>query len=68
MSDQKPKLPLADGIETSDRPLPLLWKSFFFATLLFAFPYLAYLHAGGQGRSLVDSFDRALAANMELSV
>lgn len=55
-----------DGVDTLDRPLPMAWKSLFFATVLFTFPYLAYLHAGGESRSLVDSYDRALAANMRL--
>lgn len=66
MNQSESKMPATDGIETLDQPLPLMWKSLFFATLLFAFPYLAYLHAGGEGRSLADSYDRALAANMEL--
>ena len=65
-TDPKPTQHGADGIETFDPPLPKAWKSIFLATVVFAFPYLAYLHGGGQGRSLVESYDRALAANMEL--
>ena len=55
-----------DGIETHDNPVPKWWNHLFIATIAFAFPYLAYLHAGGEGRKLTDAYDRSLAANMEL--
>ncbi|KAA5545209.1 c-type cytochrome [Roseiconus nitratireducens] len=55
-----------DGIEEFDNPLPGWWKWLFIATIVFAFPYLAFYHGGAPGRTLADSYDRALAANMEL--
>jgi len=55
-----------DGIEEFDNPLPGWWKWLFIATIVFAFPYWAFYHGGASGRTLADSYDRALAANMEL--
>src|SRR6056297_1043714 len=55
-----------DGIREFDNPLPGWWKWLFVATILFAFPYIMYYHGGAEGRSLDDSYQQALAANLQL--
>ncbi|WP_235935320.1 c-type cytochrome [Candidatus Laterigemmans baculatus] len=55
-----------DGIEVLDSPLPGWWKWTFFATIAFSFPYFAYYHFGATGRTLEDSYTRAVARNAQL--
>ena len=55
-----------DGIQEYDNPLPGWWKWLFIASILFTPPYLFFYHGGAQGRTLVDQYDRALAANLQL--
>lgn len=55
-----------DGIQEYDNPLPGWWKWIFVATILFAFPYLAFYHSGAEGRSLHERYAAASAANARL--
>ena len=55
-----------DGIQEFDNPLPGWWKWMFIGSILFAFPYAAYYHGGGEGRSAAAHYDQALAANIRL--
>ena len=55
-----------DGIQQFDNPLPGWWKWIFAATIAFSVPYLMFYHGGAEGRTLADSYDRALAENLQL--
>lgn len=55
-----------DGIQEYDNPLPGWWKWLFILTIVVSPPYFFYFHNGTEGRSLVDRYDRALAANLRL--
>ncbi len=55
-----------DGIQEYDNPLPGWWKWMFVASILIAPPYFMFYHGGAEGRSIVDEYDEALAANMRL--
>lgn len=54
-----------DGIEEFDNPLPGWWKWLFVATILFAFPYAVYYHAGDR-RTLEALYAEAAAENARL--
>lgn len=55
-----------DGIQEFDNPLPGWWKWLFVGTIVFCFPYYAYYHFGGTGRTLAEQYDVALAENSRL--
>ncbi|MFG0263005.1 MAG: cbb3-type cytochrome c oxidase N-terminal domain-containing protein [Novipirellula sp. JB048] len=55
-----------DGIQEFDNPLPGWWKWMFIGTIFFAFPYTAFYHSGAEGRTVIERYDKALAANQRL--
>ena len=55
-----------DGIQEYDNPLPGWWKWLFIATVVFSIFYALYFHIGAPGRSMLDNYDVALAANTRL--
>ncbi|MEZ6137139.1 MAG: cbb3-type cytochrome c oxidase N-terminal domain-containing protein [Pirellulaceae bacterium] len=52
-----------DGIQEYDNPLPGWWKWTFVGSIVFSVCYLLYFHIGAPGRSVLESYDTALAAN-----
>lgn len=50
-----------DGIREYDNPLPGWWKTLFWLTILFCFPYAVYYH-GHAGRSIKDDYEAEVAA------
>jgi len=52
-----------DGIQEYDNPLPGWWKWLFIVSIIFFFPYFAYYHFGGSGRSVSDGYQVAEAVN-----
>ena len=55
-----------DDIQQYDNPIPGWWKAICIATIAFAFPYIAYFHGGGEGRTAAELHSVALAANARL--
>lgn len=55
-----------DGIQQYDNPLPRWWKWTFVATIVFSVFYAICFLSGAPGRSMLDSYDEALSANMRL--
>jgi len=56
----------SDGITTESGMLPNWWKWMFTASVFFAPAYMFMYHNGAEGRSLADSYDSAMAENMQL--
>ena len=52
---------ISDGIEQSEAPIPGWWKSAFVTILAICPVYMLYYHTGAPGRSMTDSYDKALA-------
>ncbi len=52
-----------DGIQEYDNPLPGWWKWMFVGSIVYSLFYLLYFNTGAPGRSVVDGYDAALAAN-----
>lgn len=55
-----------DGIQEFDNPLPGWWKWMFVGSIVFSVFYAMYFHIGAPGRSVLDQYDTALAANTRL--
>lgn len=55
-----------DGIQEYDNPLPGWWKWMFVGSIVFSFFYALYFHIGAPGRSVLEKYDTALAANTRL--
>ncbi len=55
-----------DGIQEFDNPLPGWWKWTFVGSIVFSVFYLLYFHIGAPGRSIAETYDAALSANMRL--
>lgn len=55
-----------DGIQEYDNPLPGWWKFLFWVSILFAFPYMLYMHVGIEGRSIYDQYDSHMASIFEI--
>ncbi len=55
-----------DGIQEFDNPLPGWWKWTFVGSIVFSLFYLMYFHIGAPGRSVIETYDAALSANMKL--
>ncbi|MBX9652185.1 c-type cytochrome [bacterium] len=53
-----------DGIQEYDNPLPGWWKWLFVGSIVFSFFYLMYFHMGADGRSVLEEYDTAVAANL----
>ena len=51
----------SDGIQQYDNPLPGWWKFLFWFFVLFAPVYFLYFHAGRDGRSIEDQYNRHMA-------
>ena len=65
-SDWKPHA--GDDIVCGNRGVPTWWSRTFLASIVFAPLYLFFYHNGAEGRTAMNRFDRALAANMELQL
>jgi cytochrome c oxidase cbb3-type subunit III len=50
-----------DGIEEYDNPMPGWWVWGFILTIIFAFPYWAWVHLS-EGHTILDELDTAMAA------
>jgi cytochrome c oxidase cbb3-type subunit 3 len=50
-----------DGIRELDNALPPWWKYGFYLTIVWAFGYLFYFHAGGNGPSSIQEYNTQLA-------
>jgi cytochrome c oxidase cbb3-type subunit 3 len=50
-----------DGIRELDNALPPWWKYGFYLTIVWAFGYMAYFHAGGNGPSSLQEYQTELA-------
>ncbi len=55
-----------DGIQEFDNPLPGWWKWMFVGSIVFSVLYAMVFSMGAPGRSMVDQYDAALAANTRL--
>ncbi len=55
-----------DGIQEYDNPLPGWWKWMFVGSIVFSLFYVLYFHIGAPGRSVIEGYDLALAANTRL--
>jgi len=55
-----------DGIQEYDNPLPGWWKWMFVGSIVFSVFYVMYFHIGAPGRSVIDGYETALAANTRL--
>lgn len=55
-----------DGIQEFDNPLPGWWKWMFVGTIVYSLFYALFFHIGAPGRSIIDQYDTALAANTKL--
>lgn len=55
-----------DGIQEYDNPLPGWWKFLFWVSIIFAPIYYMYFHAGAEGRSIHDQYDKQMASIFEL--
>lgn len=55
-----------DGIQEYDNPLPSWWNLIAIGSIAFSVLYLLYYHANVPGRTVLDSYDRAVAANLRL--
>lgn len=55
-----------DGIQEFDNPLPSWWKWMFVGSIVYSMLYALFFHIGAPGRSIVDQYDAALAANTRL--
>ena len=65
-SDWKPHG--GDDIVCDSGSIPAWWSRTFLASILFAPLYLFFYHNGAEGRTALDRYDRALAANMQLQM
>lgn len=55
-----------DGIQEYDNPLPGWWNLIFVGSIAFSILYLLFYHANVPGRTVLDDYDRAVAANLRL--
>lgn len=55
-----------DGIQEYDNPLPGWWKWMFIGSIVFSIFYAMFFHMGAPGRSMLDQYDVAFAANTRL--
>ena len=55
-----------DGIREYDNPTPGWWTWIFMLTIVYSFFYLLYYHNGAVDRSLLSSYDQAVADNLRL--
>ncbi|MCA8984427.1 MAG: c-type cytochrome [Planctomycetaceae bacterium] len=57
---------LYDGIQEYDNPLPGWWTMLFLLTIIYSVLYLIYFHSGKVDRSMIDSYDLAVADNLRV--
>lgn len=55
-----------DGIQEFDNPLPGWWKWTFVGSIVFSVLYALYFHIGAPGRTMIDQYELAMAANTRL--